>query len=297
MFLVQWLIWDLLWKGNCETARRRKSNSSAKECFRVAFSSLHFLLSFYIVTDVIKCGVWLRFRYVHSCAFGCESCSWTVRSAVSAMLRAILQLLNQFHTACWLPPPLIKFLMHFCAHYNSLWNSSSSLLFLAFRAYAWGPNRICSCMYPVTFGISSLGLLYFCYCLESAWRNGRMEPDCWLEGLAFESQRRLSILENVQIGSGSHSAPYSVVTGVLCGGKAAGAWRSLSSSHVAASFRLNCTPPVPPRHVRDVTNMYCTLLVTSFVVITMCTSLEDFFRGSKWYPPQMAEKTATSRRD
>jgi len=55
--------------------------------------------------------------------------------------------------------------------------------------------------------------------------------------------------------------------------------------------------PVPPRHVRDVTNFYCTLFVTYFIVITMCTSLEDFFRGSKWYPPQMVEKTATPRRD
>jgi hypothetical protein len=74
--LVQWLISDfLLWKGNCETARRRKSNSSAKECFRVAFSSLHFLLSFYIIADVIKCGVWLRFRYVHSYMVGCDSCN------------------------------------------------------------------------------------------------------------------------------------------------------------------------------------------------------------------------------
>lgn len=83
ILLVILMFWYSGWFRTCchgkEIVKRQGEESqipAQRNVFRVAFSSLHFLLSFYIITDVIKCGVWLRFRYFHSYTVGCESCNW-----------------------------------------------------------------------------------------------------------------------------------------------------------------------------------------------------------------------------
>jgi hypothetical protein len=180
-------------------------------------------------------------------------------STASVTLRAILLFLNQFHTACWLPPHPLSFWCIF-AHITTVSeiNSSSSLLFIALWAYDCCPNtfelRYVAVCIPFHFVLATLRLDY--RISVTAWmgvwnqntgRRGWLSNPGW--GAVFG-------LENVQTGSGSNPAPYLLVTGVLCEG-----WseRSVTFTTVlACSGELETeelyTPP--PSCLRD---MYVTI--------------------------------------
>ena len=131
-------------------------------------------------------------------------------------------------------------------------NSSSSLLFLASWAYICCPNTFelgyVAVSTPLHFVLVTLRLDYRISVTAWSW-HGVMgvwnQTTGWRGWRSNPSGGSVFVLENVRTGSGSHSAPNSVVAGVLCGVKAAGAW-TFTTVLSCRTSRLALVPTQPP---------------------------------------------------